>query len=427
MRILGFILLGLAPSLFGLELLVRPSVAAVHEKVTVEIKGLHPNQFVTCSASMKDEKGRVWKSKARFRSDKRGVVDLSKRPSIQGTYEGVEPMGLFWSMQLDDDEQDRSLFWHPSLEPMSIEIVAEPEGGEKEIKAKLIRQIVSKEVKKVPIREEGLVGTLFLPEGKGPFPSVIVLGGIEGGMPPDSYVVQLASQGYAALGLAYTGEPGVALEFADIPLEYFQTAINWLKLRKEIHPKRIALLGTSLGGVVSLLVASHTSDIKAVIALGGGGELFQPFEVDKSKPLFTYKNRPLAFLPYEAPYGLVRSLFTHSAEKMEEAAIPVEKINGPILMMAGLDDHIFGSAILSNIAYNRLKAKHFKYPYHLIVYNGVGHLNALGSLPYCPTTINAIGIKPGEAVCNLGGNPQDSAKAQIDTWRQLLEFLRRSF
>jgi dipeptidyl aminopeptidase/acylaminoacyl peptidase len=245
-------------------------------------------------------------------------------------------------------------------------------------------------------------------------------------MPPDSYVVQLANQGYAAFGLAYTGVLGVSAQFANIPLEYFQKAISWLKARKEVDKSRLALLGTSLGGVASLLIASHSPDIKAVIALGGGGELFQPFEGEHPQPLFTYQNKPLAFLRFERPLGLLSSFFSQSAEKVEEAAIKVEKINGPILLIAGLDDRLFGSAMLSSIAYNRLKANHFKHPYQLIIYNGVGHLNALSGLPFCPTTINALGIQPGGILCDLGGNPQDSAKAHIDAWRQLFEFLRRS-
>ena len=47
-------------------------------------------------------------------------------------------------------------------------------------------------------------------------------------------------------------------------------AIEWLKRRPEAKRDRIVLVGKSLGGFVSLLVAAEKPDLRAVVSLAGG-------------------------------------------------------------------------------------------------------------------------------------------------------------
>ena len=47
-------------------------------------------------------------------------------------------------------------------------------------------------------------------------------------------------------------------------------AIDFLKERPDVDGKRIVLVGKSLGGLVSLLVASEPPELRAVVSLAGG-------------------------------------------------------------------------------------------------------------------------------------------------------------
>src|SRR6185437_10343267 len=99
-------------------------------------------------------------------------------------------------------------------------------------------------VRQVEVRERGLVGTLFLPPGEGPHPGVIVLGGSSGGA-RDPLAALLASHGYAALALVYFGAEGLPPKLASIPLEYFETALDWMAAHDAVLGERCALIGFS--------------------------------------------------------------------------------------------------------------------------------------------------------------------------------------
>jgi dienelactone hydrolase len=116
-----------------------------------------------------------------------------------------------------------------------------------------------------PVDREGLVATLFRPLAPGPHPTVIVLSGSLGGMLEGSAAV-LASQGFAALALAYFGVDPLPSELVEVPLEYFAEAIAWLKTQPAVDPDRIAVMGVSKGGELAVLLgATYPEDVKAVV------------------------------------------------------------------------------------------------------------------------------------------------------------------
>jgi len=78
------------------------------------------------------------------------------------------------------------------------------------------------------VREAGIVGGLFLPPGDGPRPAVMVVSGGGGGI-PELRAAILASHGYAALALGYFAVEGLPRGLVNIPLEYFENAIRWMR------------------------------------------------------------------------------------------------------------------------------------------------------------------------------------------------------
>ena len=57
---------------------------------------------------------------------------------------------------------------------------------------------------------------------------------------------------------------------------------------------------------------------------------------------------------------------------MERATIPVEKIQGPVLLVSGSDDQVWPSSALADIAMRRLEAHDFAFPFKHLRYEGAG-------------------------------------------------------
>ena len=72
----------------------------IDEVVTIAVRGLQPDHAVTVrlSTAMAD---RWCSSHASFVPGVDGSVDLSVLAPVTGTYNGVDPMGLFWSVGPD--------------------------------------------------------------------------------------------------------------------------------------------------------------------------------------------------------------------------------------------------------------------------------------------------------------------------------------
>jgi dienelactone hydrolase len=129
----------------------------------------------------------------------------------------------------------------------------------------------------------------YRPDGDGPFPAVIVLD-ITGGNQDLSRVIgmHLSRHRIAALfvQMAYYGPrrpPGSKLRLLspDLPQTLdavrqtvldLRLAAAWLEGRREVDPKRLGILGTSLGSFVAALTAEMEPKLSRVaVLLGGGG------------------------------------------------------------------------------------------------------------------------------------------------------------
>src|SRR5262245_849502 len=82
----------------GARLTVEPASAQLDEPVAVRLSDLPPGQRVTLRAATTDPFDQTWRSAAVFRADASGAVDAAAQAPESGSYAGVEPMGLFWSM-----------------------------------------------------------------------------------------------------------------------------------------------------------------------------------------------------------------------------------------------------------------------------------------------------------------------------------------
>ena len=102
----------------------------------------------------------------------------------------------------------------------------------------------------------------------------------------------------------------------------------------------------------------------------------------------------------------------------EKALIPVEKLNGPLLLVSGGNDLLWPSTYMAEEIVDRLTAKGHPHPVTHLSYSGAGH--AIGR-PFRPTT--GLSATPNFA---LGGSPAAYADAERDSWPRVLRFLRES-
>lgn len=137
------------------------------DPVQILVAGLQPQQAVTLRASLVDESGELFQAHALYRAGSRGDLDLSRSPALGGSYLGVEPMGLLWSLQ--SKTPYKRLAKRNVLTPFHVDIeVYDGHGDMSHLLGKCTneRWFLGEGVKRIPVREGRLKATLFLPPGE---------------------------------------------------------------------------------------------------------------------------------------------------------------------------------------------------------------------------------------------------------------------
>jgi dienelactone hydrolase len=80
------------------------------------------------------------------------------------------------------------------------------------------------------------------------------------------------------LSLAYFGATDLPSELANVPVEYFEHAVSWMRGQPWLRDGFLAVWGASRGGELALLLGATIPAINAVIAYVASGVLHGPFE-----------------------------------------------------------------------------------------------------------------------------------------------------
>jgi dienelactone hydrolase len=408
--VLAFLLLSASPGLSRQSLEVSPDTVLTDERFRVTLDGLKTGQDVTIRV---DGNRGVWQSSVTLRSDDRGRVDVA------------DPMRLIWSAT-----GERPPAGTPGQVAQPWTFTAEADGRVIATRT-LTRRAVAEGVRVVPVRERGLVGAAYHPPAAGPHPAMIVLPGSQGGIPgPGAHAGGLASRGYVVLALAYFNAEGLPLFLQNVPLEYFVTAVEWLKSQPSVDPTRIGVLGTSRGGELALLLgATYPSAFRVVVANVPSNVVWPGLSDDSETPAWTVKGQPVPSVSSHftsadrALSGRERFMRRlQDAAAVARAEIPVERIDAPVLMFSGKDDQLWPSDLFATRVVGSLKAHHFKHPVEHYSYDDAGH--AL-TRPFVPTSdVRQVRIHPVSKRPNVfGGTPEGQARANEDAWAKLLSFL----
>jgi dienelactone hydrolase len=413
-------------------LYVDQPVALLDQPVTIRVEKLKSNQPLTLRLSTLDPKTQlVWESFATFEADDQGVIDLASSQPLYGTYKGIDSMGLFWSMLPVGaaDPESTSLY----IGPQGLTLILTAESGTSKLATTTLTRLLHTELTEQVVRDDGLAGTFFYPKSAGRYPAVIMLGGSGGGL-DESTAQLLASHGYATLALAYFRYDSLPPDLEEIPLEYFGKAIAWLKNQPVIEPGQIAINGGSRGTEAVLLAAAYyPTDVKAVIAWMPSAVAWQADSIGgylQGRPAWTFEGKPIPALkqaltpdiigtflriggPYQNKTAYEPALADPAA--VAAAAIPVENIEGPILLISGKDDQLWPSGRMADMIMARLKAKNHPFADLNLSYEGAGHWVGVPYLPAVSSTRNRVYL--------AGGTMEANAAASSDSWSKMLAFL----
>uniref|UniRef100_A0A3B3ZQR2 Uncharacterized protein n=1 Tax=Periophthalmus magnuspinnatus TaxID=409849 RepID=A0A3B3ZQR2_9GOBI len=375
-----------------------PCRALINEKIWIRARFLPPLSPVTVSTQMYSEERDLWQSYAHYNTDSEGTVNLCRDASVGGSYVGCEPMGLFWALHPAPGEREglRQVKKCTTDKPFKVSVseghVSLGHRGAEHSELASIsieRSYMAPGVKRVEIRENGLVGTLFLPPGPGPFPAVLDLFGMAGGL-MEFRSALFASKGYASFSLAYFGHkdlPG-PLKTINVGNAYFKTAFQFLQDHDQICQDRVGVLGISYGGYLTLRVSTL--------------------------PGVKVRLKCIHLHPLNKNTGT-------SPPRAMSFSRTIEEIPCPVMYIVSEDDLSACAAENADVVRQTLNACGKGHLFTRLSYPGAGHLIEPAYSPH--TRLSLWTVKPEKLFVLWGGQPAPHAVAQEDAWRRIHQFL----
>ena len=156
--------------------IIQPVDSLSDEQLRIEIFHLPVNTAVILRATIICDSGDKFQSYARYVSSNTGVVSLTGDSSHGGSYTGVEPMGLIWSMgpvkgQRKGLRLSKSDVTKPYVVSLDVFEGHEDHAQSKQLACATFRRyFMGKGLRRIPVKSGSIRGTMFIPPGNGPFP-----------------------------------------------------------------------------------------------------------------------------------------------------------------------------------------------------------------------------------------------------------------
>lgn len=286
---------------------------------------------------------------------------------------------------------------------------------------------------------QGFTGTICTPASAAKHPAILLLGGSEGGDQMRYVAPQFAARGYVAASVAYFGLPGLPQTLENVPVETVGNALAVISKRSDVDPGRIAIMGLSKGGELALLAASTYPQIHAVVAAVASPFAWQGIAHGPDAPAssWTLNGKPVPYVAYAPQMGQAfgAAFMDHeplalrpgyeASVKVNAAQLPaamfhLERIHGPVMMIAAGHDQIWDSEAQSKAGMDYLHAHHHAYADTYLEYADAGHI-FLFSAPDRPMTQAPMGNSG--ITLMLGGTAQSNVRAAADAWPKIFAFL----
>ncbi|XP_010745228.2 acyl-coenzyme A thioesterase 4 isoform X1 [Larimichthys crocea] len=410
-------------------LTAAPARGLIDEPISVKGRFLPPHCPVTVCAQMHSEDGDLWEAFGHYNTTSDGTVSLTRDHSVGGSYLGCEPMGLFWGLQPAPGARKGLRLRKKNVEtPFVVHVslldghVSPSERQSTELAAVTTeRWYMAPGVRRIEIRQNGVVGTLFLPPGPGPVPAILDLWGMGGGL-VEYRAALFASRGYASLSLAYLGHKDLPAPRNRINVgdSYFKTAFHLLQDHPQVCADRVGIIGLSFGVYLTLRLATQpdispscliciNGPVGSTVTLSDADGRTEQFESDQKYWVFD-DDGYVSFKALSLPANLA-----------PETIVKIEKLTCPLLCIVGEDDLSSSSIECANLMEETLRAAGKHQLFTCLSYPGAGHLI---EPPYTPNSRASLwSVKPVKQITLWGGHLASHAAAQEDAWKKTLEFL----
>ncbi|CAJ1054548.1 peroxisomal succinyl-coenzyme A thioesterase-like isoform X2 [Xyrichtys novacula] len=407
---------------------VHPTRALVDEAFKVVVTNLPPATPVTLHALHYSEDKDYWEAFGHYISDHRGMVSAAQHVSLGGTYTGIEPMGLLWSMCPEPGSRTglrlrKRIVTSPMLIHISVYSGHITVGFRNQTPLASVlteRWYMAPGVQRVEINDKRVRGTLFIPPGPGPFPGLLDMWGGGGGL-LEYRSALLASHGYVSLALEYFS-PG-ELQTADLQIQYFEVSFNIVKDHPQVISDKVGIIGLSLGAIIAFYIASESKVAKphCCVCISGHhifafGETIGSVQREQQKELKARVD--------ENNYRIWRDVRLPVPSDPSEK-IDVRKITCPLLLVTGNDDQNTPSVEAAEDIAQMMSSSGRQHLLSTLTYPDTGHLI---EPPYSPHFRATNFIKPTtkeKVIVLWGGRTKPHSDAQEDSWRKILAFLEQ--
>lgn len=184
-----------------------------------------------------------------------------------------------------------------------------------------------------------LAGTVTMPTGKGPFPTVILTSG-SGPQDRDETIFEhrpflviadhLTKIGFAVVryddrGIGESKGNFIEATTADLA-DDLESVFEWAKKNTKIDSNRIILVGHSEGGIIGPIVASRNADVAGVVLLAGTGVAGREIVLNQTRGIAAVAGLPEKVLDLQDE--LLRLVIARSKEGLPMDGDFVESLNG---------------------------------------------------------------------------------------------------
>lgn len=407
----------------------------IDEPLNIRVYTPEPGQQVTIRMELTDDETRTFHSQADFISDESSEIDLNTAVPMSGGYQHADGSGLLWSMTGKKGGQD-DYFVKKSDEDLEVDIYVMTED---EILATAVVTLKFKDdsTGMFEIEEPDIKGRLYAPAEDGNYPSVMILGGSDGGNEAHAASF-LAGKGYLVLALSYFNDEGLGEHLEKVDMEYFKKASDYLAGHAKSNGK-VNLIGYSKGGELALLLGRTFNSYQSIVAgaasnyltSGMKGGIFAPV------PGWMMDGEPLPYLKMKFPVSFMISTITNyirkrpmyfldiwkkslSRKNSSEYKIEVAEIEAPLLIVSGGKDKLWPSAAFSE----EIKKERDNEGDIYLTYENAGHFIAFPySFHQLPSIVH---MNLDGMVIDFGGTKQDNAEAAKTALTEILTFLKKN-
>lgn len=298
----------------------------------------------------------------------------------------------------------------------------------------VIDSILFNGIKPKSINENGFRANYYAKENIENKIAVVLIGGGQWG---DYWSQKFANKEMVGLSLPYIGKEGLPNLPEEIDLEYFESALNWLRKQKSVDSEKIIVMGASRNAELALIIASIFPDmVSGVIAYSPSSVSWSntvlPYNSNELKASWKYNGIDIPYVPMSKISGndtdkiKMLDYWENGLSKIDsshKSNIKVELIKGPILLISGINDKVWPSVKMADMIEKRLKRNNFKYNFKNIKYENAGHSISTNPKQLSDLKIGKININGKDYEYEFGGTTEGNLNAKKDAYLQVFEFL----